>query len=138
MSNPFNLHDENSYFGKYIAMFLVMCFACCGWVCQKWEDSRRLTARKEFEKGDFQILFVLEQDPKATESLLAAADGRYDEKRPTTTLTSDLGIVELFAVEGIKVSGLPTPRFIQKFTFPDVNRMMPSYSVIYEVYKAPN
>ncbi len=44
----------------------------------------------------------------------------------------------MFAVDGVKVTSLPMPRFIEKFTYPESNHMKPSYHVIYELYKAPN
>ncbi len=52
MSNPFNLHDENSYLGKFIAIPMVLCLACCGFGVNVKEGCRRYDAKKGFERGD--------------------------------------------------------------------------------------
>jgi hypothetical protein len=132
MVNPFDPTDERSWLGQKVAVITVLLLALGGWLITRTEASRIVDARAGFERGEFQVLHLLECDPKAEAAFLVDPV----QGKPVAASDEEDASHEIFAFNGRNVPGLPRPRFVQKHTNKLVK--LTSFSILYEVFRAPN
>lgn len=119
---------DNNPIGRFVTAVVVCMLALCGGVILLVENSHREGAQQGFAKGELAVVAVYEENQQAENKLMDAL--AVPMGKPRTSLQEEDGLREVYDAAPVKVAGLPSPAFLQKYNG--------KRSLIYAIFSAPN